>query len=203
MRKTRLVLALLVGVSASPMATASEPKAPLDFKAIPICYNFGCKTLRHAALSYSEWRGVSNWFRPTAASAAEERDRIRQAIGWMEVLIGQRTPTHRDKALNLVDPTARFPGQLDCIDESRNTTAYLRLFESYGLMRWHRVVDRAYRRAIFDQHWAGQIEEIASGTRYVVDTWFEDNGYLPYVQPSEEWLDIPYFFTSYRNNATN
>ena len=58
-------------------------------------------------------------------------------------------------------------------------------------MRRHRVVDRAYRKAGFDaHHWAGQIEEIETGERFVIDSWFQDNGMLPYISPSTDWFDV-------------
>lgn len=167
--------------------------------AIPVCYDFGCKVQTTVAISDLEWGEVSGWFYPRAKSAEQERKQIRQAIGWMEVIIGRYTPTYRDKAKDLPEG-AQFPGQLDCIDESMNTTVYLRLFQQAGLLRWHKVIRRAYRRAIFDQHWSGQIMELKTGKRFVVDSWFEDNGMLPYIADSSVWGDIPFFFTSYLYN---
>jgi hypothetical protein len=64
------------------------------------------------------------------------------------------------------------------------------LFYEQGHMRFHRPVERAYRRGGFDAHWAGQLEEIATGTRFVIDSWFQDNGMLPYIAKSEEWHDL-------------
>lgn len=175
--------------------------AAASINAIPVCYDFGCKSRQVISITNEEWREVSGWFHPKAATPEEERQQIKKAVGWMEVVVGKHTPTHRDTGLDL-DYGGEFPGQLDCIDESLNTTTYLRLFENYDLLRHHRVLDRAYRRAIFDQHWAGQIEELESGKRYVVDSWFQDNGILPYVQELGEWEDIPFFFSSYVDNST-
>ena len=112
-----------------------------------------------------------------------------EMVGWLEVVIGRHTPTHRDKGLNL-EKNPEFPGQLDCIDESLNITQYMNLFQEQGHMRRHRVVDRAYRRAGFDAHWAGQIEEVETGERFVIDSWFQDNGMLPYISPSTDWFDL-------------
>jgi len=156
---------------------------------IDVCYDFSCKTLQQVVLSAEEWRSVIGWFYPAAPTAAEERERLRQAVGWLEVVIGRHTPTHRDKGLNL-EKNPEFPGQLDCIDESLNITQYMNLFQEQGHMRRHRVVDRAYRKAGFDAHWAGQIEEIETGERFVIDSWFQDNGMLPYISPSTDWFDI-------------
>ena len=156
---------------------------------IAICYDFSCKTLQQVVLSAEEWRSVIGWFYPAAHTAVEEREQLRQAIGWMEVVIGRHTPTHRDKGLNL-EKNPEFPGQLDCIDESLNITTYMQLFQDQGHLRRHRVIDRAYRKAAFDAHWAGQIEEIDTGERFVIDSWFQDNGMLPYLSPSTDWFDI-------------
>lgn len=197
----RLSLTLAITVWLAFAASPTPVRAAASIEAIPVCYNFGCKVRDIVAITPTEWAEVSGWFNPPAATAEEERQQIKQAIGWMEVVIGKHTPTYRDTGLDL-DYHGEFPGQLDCIDESLNTTTYLRLFESYGLLTHHRVLDRAYRRAIFDQHWAGQVEELATGRRYVVDSWFQDNGILPYVQKLEEWEDIPFFFSSYVDNST-
>ena len=170
-----------------------EIPAALSLDSIPVCYDFGCKQRARVSLSAAEWRGVAGWFRPAAATAQQEREQLKKAIGWIEVLIGRHTPTHRDLAFNLPsagNTSALFPGQQDCIDEAVNTTVYLRLLEQHGLLRHHTVIEQAYRRAILDQHWAGQIRERASGERYVVDSWFQPNGYLPSIQASREWEDI-------------
>lgn len=204
-------LALIAGAAqadsrAAPVTqAASRPVSPMagpdpTIDAIPVCYNFGCKTRQTVSISKSEWATVANWFVPAAPTPLAERKQIRHAIGWLEVVIGHHTPIWRDIGRDL-GPGAVFPGQMDCIDTSINTTTYLRLFEHYGLLKWHRVIKRAYRRAIINQHWAGQIEELATDKRYAVDAWFEPNGYLPYIQSSAEWNDIPFFSTSYNNTA--
>ena len=33
-------------------------------------------------------------------------------------------------------------------------------------------------------------EQIDTGERFVIDSWFQDNGMLPYLSPSTEWFDI-------------
>ncbi|GJL82877.1 MAG: hypothetical protein DHS20C01_25110 [marine bacterium B5-7] len=174
--------------------------AAIGIGPVPVCYDFGCKTKDMVQITPEEWREVSGWFTPVAQTSEEERQQIKQAIGWMEVVVGKHTPTYRDTGLDL-QYHGEFPGQLDCIDESLNTTTYLRLFESQGLFKYHKVHDRAYRRAILDQHWAGQIEDLSTGKRYAVDSWFQRNGILPYMQELTAWEDIPYFFSSYVDNS--
>ena len=182
LQKSLLPLGLVVALSFIQAVEARVQK-------IAICYNFSCKTVQQVVLSAEEWRSVIGWFYPAAPTAVEEREQLRQAIGWMEVVIGRHTPTHRDKGLNL-EKNPEFPGQLDCIDESLNITTYMQLFQDQGHLRRHQVIDRAYRKAAFDAHWAGQIEEIDTGERFVIDSWFQDNGMLPYLSPSTDWFDI-------------
>ena len=182
LRKPFLPLGLAIGLSLVQAVEARVQK-------IEICYDFSCKTRQQVELSTEEWRSVIGWFYPAATTAAEEREQLRQAVGWMEVIVGRHTPTYRDKGLNL-EKNPEFPGQLDCIDESLNITTYMQLFQEQGHLRRHRVVDRAYRKAGFDAHWAGQIEEIETGEHFVIDSWFQDNGMLPYISPSTDRFDL-------------
>jgi len=196
--KARLSLPLFLVGALFPWGAWAERAAlpmpgPISLSSIPVCHDFGCKRRATVALSAGEWQSVAGWFLPAAATPAEEREQIKRAVGWMEVLIGRHTPTHKDLAFDLpanADRKEIFPGQLDCIDEAVNTTTYLKLFAMNGLLGHHVVMEAAYRRALFDQHWAGQIREKISGKRFTVDSWFQPNGYLPVVQTREQWSDI-------------
>jgi len=204
----KIIAILLVGF-AMPLWAGKEQgvEAPsfVAMNAIPVCYDFACKNKSIVDLPLNEWQEVAGWFHPQAESPEQEREQIKKAIGWMEVLIGRHTPTHKDLAFDLPqtedDISHLFPGQQDCIDEAVNTTTYLRLLELNGLFKHHVVIEQAYRSAIFDQHWAGQIRELESGTRYVVDSWFQPNGYLPVIQNSEDWEDISLLTAVVDNSA--
>lgn len=195
-----LAASLLADIGFAQAADEVSELSFIGINSIAVCYNFNCKARSHVSLSQPEWAQVAGWFNPAASNASEEREQIRHAVGWLEELVGRHTPTYRDVAGNLPE-NAQMPGQLDCIDESRNTTTYLKLLQTNRLLRFHTVVERAYRRALFDQHWSGQIEERSSGERYVVDSWFQDNGMLPYVQTTSSWKDIP-LFTAYSDNSS-
>lgn len=193
----------LFAVSAVAMASPPEleipPAGDLSLSAIPVCYDFGCRNRTVVNLPINDWKGVGNWFSPAAATPEEERDQIKKAVGWMEVVIGWHTPTHKDIAFDLPPNSTvesiktLFPGQLDCIDETINATTYLNLFAQRGLLRHHEVIEPVYRRSLLDQHWAAQIRDIRSGERFVVDSWFQPNGYLPAMQKSKEWQNVSLF----------
>jgi len=149
-----------------------------------ICYDFRCKSQAQVTLSEADWAVVGAAF-GTARSAAEERRSIARAVAALERLIGPRTGTALDKGGNRAG--SGMPGQMDCIDESRNTTTYLQALAHRDLLRWHRVDGRAKRTTwVLFAHWTAVISE-PGGESYAVDSWPRDNGELPYVQPLSDW----------------
>lgn len=192
---TRSLLIAIAAIGTVAPASAETPR--LD--GIPICFNFGCNTRQLIRLSEKDWAEVAAFFKIPARTAEEERRKIVHATGWLEVIAGRYTPIYLDKGMNNIDYGTH--GQMDCIDESMNMLTYLKLIEAGRLLRFHRVLDRAYRRTLWDQHWAGQIEDLKTGQRWVVDSWFHDFGRLPYLQTTQDWLNIPFFFTSYIDNT--
>lgn len=179
----------LAGWSGAVRATSE-----IDPGIFPVCYNFGCSVKDLVSITPEEWKQVTDWFAEPAENAEQERIQIKKAAGWLEVIVGRYTPTRLD--LGQDDLSQGRLGQMDCIDEEKNVTTFLQLFQSHGLLSFHRVTEPAYRRTLWDQHWAGQIEEIESRKRWVVDSWFQGYGKNPYIQESEQWSDIPFFFSS-------
>jgi len=192
MRLTR-VLSLLVFVSpsmlwAEDIVLAEEDDASVfeRIATLSVCFDFGCKSRQDVYIHTPEWRGVEELL-IDSESAADERRRIGEAVAYMERIIGSMSPTGRDRGGNEFHENDAA-GQMDCIDESTNTTSYLTLFEERGLLRWHRVIDPVYRAPqILDQHWAARIEDVNTGEQFAVDSWFEDNGHPPYIQLVETW----------------
>ena len=152
-----------------------------------VCFDHSCATVVTDSLSKTEWQRVTAPLRSPVATAGGERAAISRSMAIFETVVGRHTGTSGDKGRNI----AGFgqPGQLDCIDESTNTTTYLRLLEQDGLLRHHRVAERATRFGLFVgmPHSTAVIEELGSGNRYVVDSWFYDNGKPPHIVRLEDW----------------
>jgi hypothetical protein len=190
LKQTVAGLILLIVIGAAGQANDS---ATLD--RIPVCFDFSCRTNVTVSLDSEDWQDVYEIFK-NSKSAMQERDSIKQAIAVIEHLVGQYTPTHRDIARNWSEKyqeLAALPGQMDCIDESINTTTYLRLLEQAGLLKFHRVLGRAYRKSLIDQHWAAEVVDIQNGQHYVIDSWFADNGEVPILVKSERWYKLSWF----------
>ena len=177
----RYLLVLLQLLASFPVVAVDRP-----LPEVTICYNYDCNRTAHVRPGVDEWSTIVNQFKPAARSAVEERGMIRRAVAVLEHIAGTQTPTYRDRGRNPI--VNDWPGQMDCIDESTNTKRYLDLLQERGLLRWHRAAERVYRAPhLFDQHWAGQIIELETLDRYVVDSWFLDNGNMPYIQAASAW----------------
>jgi hypothetical protein len=151
-----------------------------------ICYGHGCASLASVKLSAEQWGQVRRAFAQPAATAAEERAQIAAAIAVLERIVGALTGTAGDKGGNLKG--LGLPGQMDCIDESTNTTNYLYMLQHDGLMRRHAVADRSTRWSLFSwPHTTAVITERDSAERWAVDSWFLDNGEPPFVLPLQTW----------------
>ena len=154
------------------------------------CSQYGCKRLTPLSISPQDWQGIETAFGPTAFSAEEERNKIKETIGHFERLIGPRTGTETDVA-----GTFRKigDGQLDCVDESTNTTSYLLLLEERGLLNFHTVSRPDTRFPIIHAgrwpHQTAVVIDKETQTPYSVDSWFYDNGKPAEIVTLESWKE--------------
>lgn len=166
-------------------AFVSRPR-PGDFS---ICHGNTCAKRARISLSASDWDHVRAVLKQPPRDASMERVRIAEAVALLENLVGLMTGTDVD--LGKDDGMGR-PGQLDCIDESINTTVYLTMLQNDGLLRFHSVEGQATRgpfTGLLTQwpHSTSVMRETESGTEYAVDSWFLANGEPPYIVPMSEW----------------
>lgn len=177
------------GTAYDELARLYEHPRTLSRSAVPICFDHGCTAVRPVAIDDGQWRQLVSELTPPSPDAATERHRIRGAIARFEQIVGRLAGTAGDRAGNLAG-LASPGGQMDCVDESSNTTTYLTLLEQHGLLRWHRVEARVRRGYLLFggwPHYAALIVDHQSGRRWVVDSWFHDNGQPPEVIELGAW----------------
>ena len=157
--------------------------APENFS---VCHGGTCSIVSQVSLDEAQWRRIAAVFPAPARSAEEERTRIAQAIARFETIVGAITDTADDRAEN--QSGANWWSQMDCIDESTNSTTYLRLLAQADLLAWHRVEARV-TRGYFLFGWPHTTAVLSepSGARWTVDSWFHENGRLPEIVPLELW----------------
>jgi hypothetical protein len=159
--------------------------APAYADQVSICYNYDCAIQANVIITGRPLLKIRALLRK-ARNAEEERVAIAQAIGQFETIAAQQTPTGNDKGGNSEDDGVE--GRMDCLDHSHNTTAYLKLLEQRGWLKYHRVLERVMRAPyIVNDHWAARIVEIRTGQEYIVDSWFFDNGHPAAIFTLEDW----------------
>jgi len=153
---------------------------------VPVCYNYACTTSAVVILGFAQLARLNMLF-AWVDSAEEERQAISDAIGQMQVFVGEQTPTFRDRGRNLADDGV--DGRMDCIDHSINNTAYLNMMKERGWLKFHHVLDPVRRAPLFFvEHWAAHIAEDGTGHEFAVDSWFFDSGHAAVIFPLEEWM---------------
>jgi hypothetical protein len=157
-----------------------------------VCQGGGCAEISKISLTELEWNAVSRIFNVPTKSAQEsnevvERQKIAQAIGMLEDLVGKKIGTSADLAGTFFD--GKLNGQQDCNDEAINSTTYMLLLKQKGLMPLHEIEDMRTRNFFFTgwPHTTAVIREIKTGERYAVDSWFYDNGHAATIVPFAQW----------------
>lgn len=154
-----------------------------------LCHGQGCTERTAAGFTNSEWKKISAIFKPSPKSSKVERERIAKAIAMMEQISGKKTGTAADKGEAKAPKSDTY--QMDCIDETVNTNLYLNFLSRAGLLKYHTPARHIHRGYFVDGTWphnTATIKEIKSGTVYVVDAFYRDNGQVPYILPAHEWL---------------
>ncbi len=183
-----LILLCLTGNATADVFVRDDIITAPGPDAFSICYGHTCAEVVELRLKPAQWERVRNLFRPPPANAEEERARIAQAIALLEAMTGGLANTANDKGGNL-DGLFAGGNQLDCIDESTNSTTYLRMLAADGLLTRHSVRDRATRGYFLFgwPHSTAVIRDLAAQDDYAVDSWFYDNGAPPAIVPLSTW----------------
>lgn len=152
------------------------------------CHGYGCRLISRITLSDATWKELGHIFKRPSKTPEQERERLAEAIGLMETRVGAVNGTSSD-----VWGTFQEFGddQLDCVDESTNTTTYLELFQQKGWVKFHDILTPRARMPLISGrgwwHQTGVIRERASGELFAVDSWYEDNGVPPHIVPFDAW----------------
>lgn len=191
MYKRCVQAALLISIASNAVAdtyTRDDLVLPPRPERFTMCYHGTCADIAEVHLAKPQWQAIRALFTPES-TPAEERAAIRQAIAQLETMVGQLTGTEVDKAGTFEH--LGEPGQLDCIDESTNTSFYLQMMANDRLLHWHSVEDRVTRGFFLFgwPHTTAVIRDTRSNERYAVDSWFLDNGQPPYILPLSQWED--------------
>lgn len=161
-----------------------------SIETVPHCHSYGCDKKAQISFSAQDWAQIEAVFTPAPQTPEDERNAISRAVGKFEILAGTKAGTDNDKGGTfrrmMVDGK-----QLDCVDESLNTTIYLTLLERKGLLKFHNVgVPEVRLPLIHAGRWPHQTATVIDKQPqipYAADSWFHDNGYPAEVIALKKW----------------
>ena len=158
---------------------------------VKVCFNYGCLAQSEVVFSNAQLSDLAQLMR-SARTAEEERQAIGEAIGRLLGWAGQQSPIAADRGGNYLDDA--IYGRMDCIDHATTTTRLLSMMERHGMLRFHRLDEPVLRRRfLLFEHYSALIKEVSgdgaevAAGRYVVDSWFFDNGQPAAVMPLASW----------------
>ena len=159
---------------------------------VSVCFNYGCASEAVAAFSEERLKLLQDSL-SLASNPEQERALLALAVGSLYSWAGEQTPIHADKGGNYADEGEY--GTMDCIDHSLTTERFLQVLDRRHMLRFHRLGGRVHRvRHLVMEHNAVAIDEINSDdgeatVRYVVDSWYVDNGKPALIMPLQNWMD--------------
>ena len=160
---------------------------------VTICHAYTCKMQTKFRFTDADIAEIKSIFKKVKKddSAAEERRAVAYAIGWIEKRVGDEIGTSTDRA-GMDFGASGDPSQMDCVDESTNTTSYMLVMQNNGLLKFHTVgtpfsKDQLWRGVAGWTHWTAVLKETATQQRWAVDSWIYENGENPAVVEVEKW----------------
>lgn len=165
---------------------AADAFAPVTIR---YCHGYGCKMRSPVTFSRGDLASLKRILDSGKASPAAERAAISRADQWYERKAGAATGTSNDGAKDTYELFTPL-SEIDCVDETVNTTTLLELVDSRGWLRHHKAGRPANRGFLIDgryPHNTATITEKVSGKRWVVDSWVRANAQPPDIKPLEVW----------------
>ncbi len=155
----------------------------------PVCYGGGCAFKIDVSLSASEWNEVAAIFPGISPDLRAERERFVRGLQAMELAVGGATRLSRDLPGTFAGFLRRK--QMDCIDETANTSTYLQLFEAAGFLHHYRSGHRVSTSMMISRniwpHTVASVVDRKGGPEYIIDMWYGPHGDLPYIMPRSDW----------------
>ena len=152
------------------------------------CYGYGCTKKIRLGFSDYEWQQITKIFKVPSKNAKEEREKIGKTIALMEQYTGELANTKSDLAKA---PIRRQSYQeLDCIDETINTTKYLNFLADANFLKFHTVGQPVYKGLVLNgvyPHNSASVVENDSGDVYAIDSYIYANGLAPDIRDINHW----------------
>jgi hypothetical protein len=165
---------------------------------VTVCHAYTCKEQDPYTFSQKDLNEIAALMKRTkrADTPYEERRAVAYAIANMEVKVGNKLGIKDIAGMQFT--ASGDPSQQDCVDEATNTTSYLLVLQSNGLIKHHTVGGTMSKENLarglatlnpvkYWPHFTAVLIENKSGQKYAVDSWLFDQGENPAVVKVEDW----------------
>lgn len=181
---------LSTGLDARAAATDETLPPLVHGSSVTICHGYGCRLQTPVALGSRDRATMARLMASGRRSAAAERQAVARVVAWFDKRIGPEAGTAGRVARAGLE-TIEDPGQMDCVDASRNTTSVLRMLEQAKLLRFHDVGAPVARGALIDGRWphaTAVLREKKDKGAWSVDLWVKAYGERPEIKPLDVWM---------------
>ncbi len=173
------------GISLAPYGI--ERETPQNFK---VCHGFGCSARTPVGLTKREWSKVTAPLRKRSKTAAAERKKIAKSVALMERVVQKKAGFNKD--LGQATTFEKDQHQMDCLDETINTSRTLAFLDVGGSLRLNSVYEPIHRGYFIDGMWphnSGAVRDNETSEIFAIDSYYSDNGGTVSVVPLSVWLD--------------
>ncbi|NIX76148.1 hypothetical protein [Microvirga terricola] len=187
-----LALSALSPASAAPSAQSwfgDQGFVPPSATMIVACHGYGCS--RRAVLDIDgAWLSRARTMMSSAHGSPEaERRAIGEVVRAYTAYLARQFGGAPDAPRSPPQLSGQN-GQMDCVDETANTTSLLLVLEGQGLLA-HHIVERPQSRGLFIDgrypHVTAIIAEKRTGREWAVDPWTKAPGQWPDILPLSQW----------------
>ncbi len=183
-------LMLLTVLTACQSNGSSSSLGVLDSgnKEVKICSGFGCIYSAQLAFSGADLKHINSVLKTDFATPADERKSLADLIAWKERLAQSKLRMVTDTRLSYQRDAGKV-GQMDCVDESSNTLAFIQFLDRNGLLKFNKPTRIVGRGFLFDgryPHRTAVVRDI-KGKDWAIDSWKKDGGKLPQVVELAVW----------------
>ncbi len=183
-----MLIAGCTGSTATSIGSLSSGYGSPDIP-LKICSGYGCKIADRLTFDDADLNALGKIMAPGANSAKAERDVLGDAIAYMEIRSQGKLRYQPDVEYSYQRGVG-IRGQMDCVDESLNTTAYLLYLQSNGLLKHHKTITTYAERGLLIDgrypHKSARMRE-NGGEDWAVDSWKKANGGKPEILALAKW----------------
>lgn len=153
------------------------------------CHGYGCSRRNVISVDGALLSRANALLKAGRASPAAERQALAQVISTYTAYLATSIGGRPDIPGSPVQMSG-VPGQMDCLDETANTTSLLLVLQEQGLLTYHEVESPISRGFFLDgryPHFTAIISEKMSGQEWAVDPWRRAPGQKPEILPLVQW----------------